>query len=47
VRTLVPTGPAHAFSTVYDGNFLSGELVLTAHLDDGSTVTQSARLGGI
>ncbi len=45
VRTLVPSGPAHAFIAVYDGTFPSGELVVTAHLDDGKDVVQRESLG--
>ncbi|MBO9534229.1 MAG: hypothetical protein J7513_14755 [Solirubrobacteraceae bacterium] len=37
VRTIVPTGPAHAFIMVYDGTFGSGTTKITAHFRDGHT----------
>jgi hypothetical protein len=39
VRTIVPTGPAHAFLVVYDGEFSSGTTTITAHFKDGRTWT--------
>ena len=39
VRTIVPSGPAHAFIVVYDGSFSSGTTTLTAHFRDGHTWT--------
>jgi hypothetical protein len=46
IRTLRPVGGV--FLAVYDGAFYSGEIVTTAHLRDGRTVTQriSAARGG-
>lgn len=37
VRTLVPSGRERGFIAVYDGGFPTGEIVLTARLDDGTT----------
>lgn len=37
VRTLRPTGPSRAFLAVYDGEFFSGAITLTARFADGTT----------
>jgi hypothetical protein len=37
VRTLVPSPRAHAFLAVYDGDFPTGEIVITAHFKDGTS----------
>lgn len=41
VRTLVPTGPDHAFIVVYDGYFYDSTVTATAVLKDGHTETQT------
>ncbi len=33
----MPSGPAHAFVVVYDGQFNSGRTTLVAHFEDGHT----------
>jgi hypothetical protein len=40
VRTLRPSGPAHTFIVVYDGQFFGGALTATVELRDGRTVTE-------
>jgi hypothetical protein len=45
VRTLVPSGRAHAFIAVYDGTFPTGETVITTTFTDGTTRVD--RLGPI
>jgi hypothetical protein len=48
VRTIVPTGPAHAWLVVYDGGFPTGDIVLTAHFADGrSRVVDRFHVGGL
>jgi hypothetical protein len=48
VRTLVPSPRAHAFIAVYDGEFATGEIVITAHFSDGtSRVADRFELGGM
>ena len=37
VRTIRPSGRAHAFAAVYDGEFPTGKVTLTATFTDGST----------
>lgn len=44
VRTVVPSGPAHAYLVVYDGGFPSGERRTIAQFDDGSRVTTTRQL---
>jgi hypothetical protein len=39
VRELVPSPVGHAVLGVYDGEFVDGEFVFTAHLKDGTTWT--------
>jgi hypothetical protein len=46
VRELVPSPVGHAVLGVYDGEFVDGELVLTAQLRDGTTWTERHTLGG-
>jgi hypothetical protein len=41
VRTLRPSGPEHVFIVVYDGQFFSGALTASIHLQDGRTETVS------
>jgi hypothetical protein len=41
VRTLHPSGPAHALIAVYDGQFFRGSGTATIRLRDGQTVTES------
>jgi hypothetical protein len=41
VRTLVPSGPAHAILAVYDGRFPGGEVTATARFKDGREVTRT------
>ncbi|MDA0180858.1 hypothetical protein OJ997_11185 [Solirubrobacter phytolaccae] len=45
VRTLVPSEVGRAFLAVYDGDFIDGELKVTAHLRGGKTWTQEFPLG--
>ncbi|MDO9353079.1 MAG: hypothetical protein Q7T55_05260, partial [Solirubrobacteraceae bacterium] len=45
VRSLVPTGPAHAFIVSYDGSFSSGGIEVVATLEDGSTRTTTLNYG--
>jgi hypothetical protein len=45
VRTLVPSARAHAFIAVYDGDFPSGQIAVTATFRDGKRVTQTERAG--
>jgi hypothetical protein len=45
VRTLRPSRRARAILAVYDGEFPSGEIVLTARFGDGTTGRQSFRPG--
>lgn len=40
VRTLVPSGPAHAIIAVYDGSFPTGSITVTARFRDGRTHTE-------
>lgn len=40
VRTLRPSGPAHVFIVVYDGQFFRGAITATIALRDGRTVTE-------
>jgi hypothetical protein len=48
VRTLSPSPRAHAFLAVYDGDFPTGEIVVTAHLRDGSSrVVDRFAMGGL
>jgi hypothetical protein len=48
VRTIVPSGPAHAWLVVYDGGFPTGEITLTAHFADGSSrVVDRFDMGGV
>lgn len=37
VRTIAPSGPAHAFLIVYSGGFPTGDTVITTTFDDGRT----------
>jgi len=39
VRTIIPSKRAHAFLVIYDGDFPTGRIVLTARLAGGRTVT--------
>ncbi|MDA0164899.1 hypothetical protein OM076_31810 [Solirubrobacter ginsenosidimutans] len=41
VRTLVPSGLAHAIIAVYDGGFPTGKVTATAHMKDGREVTRT------
>jgi hypothetical protein len=45
VRTLRPAGRSHAFLVVYDGEFFSGAITVTARLANGSTRTQRHPIG--
>ncbi|MEA2445533.1 MAG: hypothetical protein QOJ12_2825, partial [Thermoleophilales bacterium] len=48
VRTLTPSPRAHAFLAVYDGEFPTGEIVITARFSDGtSRVADRFDLGGL
>ena len=46
VRTLRPAGPSRAFLVVYDGEFFSGNHMLTARFADGTTHTRTMPVGG-
>jgi hypothetical protein len=47
VRTLVPSRRAHAFLAVYDGEFPTGQIVITAHYEHGGDkVVDRFALGG-
>jgi len=39
VRTILPSNRAHAFLVIYDGDFPTGAIVLTARFADGHTIT--------
>ncbi len=41
VRTLIPSGPQHAFIAVYDGYFYDSVVTATALLSNGRTVTET------
>jgi hypothetical protein len=45
IRTLVPSERGHVILAVYDGSFPAGELLLTAHMHDGSTKRERIELG--
>jgi hypothetical protein len=45
VRTIVPSPRAHAFVTVYDGDFASGQIAITATFTDGTSVTHTEQAG--
>jgi hypothetical protein len=45
VRTLVPSAVGHAILAVFDGDFVGGEFVVTAHLQGGGTWTERQSLG--
>jgi hypothetical protein len=45
IRTLVPSERGHVILAVYDGDFPAGELLLTAHMRDGSTKRERIELG--
>jgi hypothetical protein len=45
VRTLRPSGPAHAFIVVYDGQFFRAALTATIELRNGRTVTEQVPNG--
>ena len=45
IRTLVPSEVGHAVLAVYDGDFVAGKLVFTAHLKGGKTWKQELPLG--
>ncbi len=45
VRTLVPSGTAHAILSVYDGSFPTGKVTATARLKDGREVKRSLYAG--
>jgi hypothetical protein len=48
VRTLVPSARAHAFLAVYDGDFPTGEIVITAHFRNRtSRVVDRFAMGGL
>lgn len=45
VRTIAPSGPAHAFIVAWDGDFAaSGSVRITTHLKDGTTRTMTENL---
>ena len=45
VRTLRPSGPAHALIAVYDGQFFSGGITAEVQLRDGRTVSEEVSNG--
>jgi hypothetical protein len=45
IRTLVPSDRGHVVLAVYDGEFPAGNIVLTAHMRDGSTRVERIKLG--
>ncbi len=44
VRTLTPSPREHVFAVVYDGQFPTGEIVVTARMRDGTTHRESVYL---
>jgi len=45
VRTLTPTGRAHAFLAAYDGSFPTGKIRVVARFRDGHVWTQTLPVG--
>ena len=45
VRTVIPYGARHGFLAVYDGDFPTGTIQLTAHFADGTTARQDVPAG--
>lgn len=46
VRTLRPSGRSRSFLAVYDGEFFSGKITLTARFADGTTSRHVMPVGG-
>ena len=46
VRTIAPSGPAHAFLIVYAGGFPTGDTVVTTTFRDGRTRRDGCRTSG-